>query len=116
MMVFKSFSCSLDCPKPNHRPCGDIDIWLFGDQKKADELIKEKGSKVDNSHHHHTVFYWNGFMVENFVNVHAHQSSKELEVYLSNLARMIRISLSWRAPKCICRLQTFMPFSFCVIW
>ncbi len=90
LMVLKGFSCSLDWPKPNHRPCGDIDIWLFGNYKKADSLVKKEGIKVDNSHHHHTVFYWDGFMVENhydFVNVHAHRSSKELEVIFKQLGQ-----------------------------
>ena len=35
MMVLKGYACSLDWPKPEHRPCGDIDIWLFGKQKVA---------------------------------------------------------------------------------
>ena len=30
MMVLKGYACSLDWPRPDHRPCGDIDIWLFG--------------------------------------------------------------------------------------
>ena len=33
MMVLKGYACSLDWPKPEHRPCGDIDIWQFGQQK-----------------------------------------------------------------------------------
>lgn len=83
MMVLKGYACSLDWPKPNHRPCGDIDIWQFGQWKEADAaLIKEKNVKIDNSHHHHTVFYWNDFMIENhydFVNVHHSQSNAQLE-------------------------------------
>ena len=64
MMVLKGYACSLDWPKPRHRPCGDIDIWLFGKQNDADALLaKEKGIKIDASHHHHTVFYWRDFMV-----------------------------------------------------
>ena len=64
MMVLKGYACSLNWPKPNHRPCGDIDIWQFGDYKKADELVaKEKCIKVDKSHHHHTVFDWGEFTV-----------------------------------------------------
>lgn len=56
MMVLKGFACSLDWPKPNYRPCGDIDIWLFGKQKEADSLIRNiKGIAVDTSEHHHTV-------------------------------------------------------------
>ena len=89
MMVVKGYACSLDWPRPEHRPCGDIDIWLFGKQKEADALLgKEKGLEIDTSHHHHTVFYWRDFMVENhydFVNVHAHKSNKELEKVFKRL-------------------------------
>lgn len=57
MMVLKGYACSLDWPKPEYRPCGDIDIWQFGEYKSADALlVKENGITIDNSHHHHTVF------------------------------------------------------------
>lgn len=83
MMVLKGYACSLDWPKPEHRPCGDIDIWQFGKQQEADAALeRDKGIKIDNSHHHHTVFYWHDFMVENhydFIEVHHHSSSPALE-------------------------------------
>ena len=89
MMVLKGYACSLDWPKPEHRPCGDIDIWLFGEQKDADAAIaKEKGFKIDSGHHHHTVFYWRDFMVENhydFINVHHNKSNTELEKIFKGL-------------------------------
>ncbi len=91
MMVLKGYACSLDWTKPEHRPTGDIDIWQFGKQKDADELIKKKkGIDVDTGHHHHTVFYWRDFMVENhydFVNVYAHKSSRELETVFKVLGQ-----------------------------
>lgn len=91
MMVLKGYSCSLNWPKPEHRPCGDIDIWLFGKQKEADAVLaKEKGIKIDNSHHHHTVFTWRDFMVENhydFLNVHHHKSNVEIEAILKELGQ-----------------------------
>lgn len=89
MMVLKGYACSLDWPKPDHRPCGDIDIWLFGKQEEADKLLaKETGIEVDKSEHHHTVFYWKDFMVENhydFLNVYQHKSSAEMEKILKSL-------------------------------
>lgn len=102
MMVLKGYACSLDWPKLEHRPCGDIDIWLFGQQKEADVLLessefrdeslesvgKVKRIKVDNSHHHHTVFEWDGFSVENhydFINVHHHKSNAQFEKILKQL-------------------------------
>lgn len=102
MMVLKGYACSLDWPNPKHRPCGDIDIWQFGKQKEADALLEStefrdesvepvdtvKRIKIDNSHHHHTVFEWEGFSVENhydFLNVHHHKSNVEMEGILKDL-------------------------------
>lgn len=90
MMVLKGYACSLDWPKPEHRPCGDIDIWQFGQYQEADATIaKEKGLKIDSSHHHHTVFDWHGFLVENhydFINIHHHKSNLKLDKVLKELA------------------------------
>ena len=89
MMILKGYACSLDWPKPAHRPCGDIDIWQFGSQKAADALLtKEIGIVVDNSHHHHTVFEWKGFTVENhydFINVHHQRLNEKLEKIFKEL-------------------------------
>ena len=91
MMVLKGYACSLDWPKPEHRPCGDIDIWQFGQQKEADAALLKANTnrtdntnkfEIDNSHHHHTVFEWKGFTVENhydFVNVHHSKSNAAIE-------------------------------------
>lgn len=89
MMILKGYACSLDWLKPEHRPCGDIDIWQFGKQKEADAaLVSEKNIDVDNSHHHHSVFNWGDFTVENhydFINVHSRASNKELEKVFKSL-------------------------------
>lgn len=91
MMVIKGYACGIDWPRPEHRPYGDIDIWQFGDYRKADALLSaEKGIEVDNSHHHHTVYQWGGFSVENhydFNNVHHHRSSTELEKLFKELGK-----------------------------
>lgn len=99
MMVLKGYACSLNWPKPEHRPCGDIDIWQFVKQKEADAALlkantnltnKTNSFTIDTSHHHHTVFNWGGFTVENhydFVNVHAHRSSAELEKVFKKLGK-----------------------------
>ena len=91
MMILKGYTCSLNWPKPEHRPCGDIDIWLFGKQKEADFFVaKEKGIEIDNSHHHHTIFNWGDFIVENhydFVNVHTNRTNAQLEVIFKELGK-----------------------------
>ncbi len=89
MMVLKGYAVSLDWPKPEHRSCGDIDIWLFGKQKEADlDLANETGLEIDGNHHHHTVFGWHDFTVENhydFINVNRHKSHFGLEQIFKEL-------------------------------
>lgn len=89
IMVLKGYACCLDWPRPSHRPTGDIDIWQFGQYREADAVLSsEKGIDVDNSTHHHTVFYWRDFLVENhydFINVHHHRSHVALEAILKEL-------------------------------
>jgi hypothetical protein len=69
---------------------------LFGQQREADATlgswfkVHDSEKKIDNSHHHHTVFEWQGFTVENhydFLNVHHHKSNVELEAILKDLGK-----------------------------
>ena len=104
MMILKGYGLSLNYPVPNHRPCGDVDIWLFEERKqadgsiwrevaqqRADELLRtEFGINIDESKHHHTVFYVDGVMIENhydFLNIYAHRSSRRIEQVLIQLAQ-----------------------------
>ena len=90
MMVLKGYGLAQNYPTPCHRPCGDVDIYLFGDQEKADKLLHEKlGITIDKSHHHHTVFQFEGESIENhydFLNVHVRPSNKRIEKKLKELA------------------------------
>lgn len=45
MMLLKGYACGRDWPRPEHRPYGDIDIWLFGKQKEADALNLNQGDR-----------------------------------------------------------------------
>jgi len=92
MMVLKGYGLAQNYPIPSHRPCGDVDIYLFGDQEKADKLLQEKlGISIDKSHHHHTVFRFKDETVENhydFLNVHVRPSNKRIEAKLKELANL----------------------------
>lgn len=104
MLILKGYGLSLNYPVPEHRPCGDVDIWLFGVEKdasgmtvitnvqsKADKLLREElNLPIDEDKHHHTVFYLDGVMVENhydFLNVHSHVSNRLIEARLQSLVR-----------------------------
>lgn len=90
MMLLKGYGLSLLYPVPEHRPCGDIDIWLFGRQPEADRLIaREWGIAVDMQREHHTIFRVDGIMVENhfdFVNTQSHTSNRRIERALKRYA------------------------------
>lgn len=86
MMLMKGVGLSLDFPIPHHRPCGDIDIYLYGDFEKADKLIsKDYNIEISHERHKHTIFQFEGVTVENhydFANYHKHRSSKKLDAWL----------------------------------
>lgn len=90
MLVAKGYGLSLNYPFPNHRPLGDIDIWLFGDQKKGDMVLeRKKNVKIDYGHHHHTIFNYKGITVENysdFLCVPGHRKNASYEKLLKRLA------------------------------
>lgn len=94
MMLLKGCGLSFDWPKPNLRPCGDIDIFLFQNgkctQKRGDELLnKVFGIKIDEGHEHHTNFFINELSVENhydFINVKGHRDAPYIEKKLKELA------------------------------
>ena len=89
MMILKGYGLSVLYPKPNHRPCGDIDTWLFGEQERADKLLQERyGLEIDTEKHYHTVFTFQGVMVENHFNLlnpNSHLSNRPVERRLRSL-------------------------------
>ena len=91
MMLLKGYGLSLNYPNPNHRPVGDIDSYNFGQWQKADKVLHEElGIEIDNSHHHHTVFKFEGVTVENhyeFINTKGHRSSVAFEKRLEELSQ-----------------------------
>ena len=89
-MLLKGYGLSLCYPVSEHRPCGDIDIWLFGRQQEADKLMRRYlGITIDEDVHHHTTFRFESILVENhydFINVHAHASNRKIERLLTEYA------------------------------
>lgn len=86
LMVIKGYGISLYYPTPNHRSFSDVDTYNFGQQERADEVLKKKlGVDVDVDVHHHTTCVYKGVLVENhydFVNTSAHKSNARFEKIL----------------------------------
>ena len=83
MLLLKGYGLSLFWPKPDSRPIGDIDIYTFGKWEETDRVICQKlGIKSNTSHHKHSELNYKGKTIENhyeFLNVHAHRSTAEIE-------------------------------------
>ena len=90
LMVLKGYGLSLNYPQPNLRKCSDIDIWTMGNQEESDRVLHEELKiDIDDTKHHHTVFYVDGQMIENhfdFINIQAHLSNREIERKLKQYA------------------------------
>lgn len=100
MMVLKGYGLSLNYPISAHRPMGDLDIYLTSLDgrpahknlyKMGDKALTETfGIKVDDSHHHHSVFQFENITVENhydFINVYSRRSNRVAEHYLKEWVR-----------------------------
>lgn len=113
MMLMKGIGLSYDYPIPEHRPCGDIDIYLYGDLEKGDKLIKEKlGIDIDKDQHKHTIFEIDGVTVENhydFANYHKHRSSKKLDAWLKEICRTENTEITDIGENIFYHRQVLMP-------
>lgn len=94
VLIMKGYGCSLNYPKPNHRPCGDIDIWTFGKHSVIDGIVNNHGIDVSCGNVHHSVFMFNRFAIENhytILDVNVHPSSQYLNCLLEKLADNYRL-------------------------
>lgn len=91
MLLLKGYGCSLCYPRPEHRPTGDADVYLFGKQHEADALIeKEFDIKVHREYHKHSTFSYNGVEVENhakFIDDVSHKSNIRFEEVLMSVLK-----------------------------
>lgn len=89
MLLLKGYGCSLCYPKPEHRPTGDIDVYLFSKQEEADALIeKELCVEVHREYHKHSTFDYKGVEVENhakFIDDFSHKSNIRFEKILMSV-------------------------------
>ena len=82
VMVMKGQAHGMLYPKPHHRAAGDIDIYLFGNYAKGNDVAREAGAGVDESWYKHSVISYKGETFENhqfFVTTRSLKSGKCLE-------------------------------------
>lgn len=98
MLLLKGYGCSLCYPRPEHRPTGDIDIYLFGKQNKVDTFVEEElDINVHREYHKHSTFNYGGVEVENhakFIDDVSHKSNIRFERTLMSVLNNEKCLLS----------------------
>lgn len=103
----KGVGLSTYYPIPAHREGGDIDIYTYSNNlqvrsdqeanRLADELMLERGIKVDTRSHKHSTFRFNGISVENhktFLSVQINPVAVPMDKLLHNLLEPVPTALS----------------------
>lgn len=88
VLLLKGLGLAENYPLPAHRECGDLDIYLFGDYEKGNQVIEDLGIEVDKEGPKHSHFFFKGIPVENhlsFLDVGSSQTNKNLELHLHGI-------------------------------
>lgn len=89
VLLMKGYGCSLNYPNPNHRPCGDIDVYLGKYKPFIEQLLADMGTQIEYDNEHHSVFTYQGFTVENhetIMDANSHKSNGYINQLLEQLA------------------------------
>ena len=88
MLLLKGLGLSRDYPLPEHRECGDIDIYLYGESDKGDRILHEIGAHPYFDVPKHSEYVWDGVLIENhrtILNVRRNRTERELNALLVRL-------------------------------
>ncbi|HEY5509954.1 MAG TPA: nucleotidyltransferase family protein, partial [Prolixibacteraceae bacterium] len=90
VLLLKGLGLAENYPLPAHRECGDLDIYLFGDYEKGNQVIEALGIEVDKECSKHSSFFFKGIHVENhlsFLNLDLSETNINLEVHLHRILK-----------------------------
>lgn len=88
MMIMKGLTLAANYPTPSRREFGDIDIYLFGDYERGNEIIAAKGVAIKYDFFVHSEFMLGTTNVENhryFVNPDVNGYAKRTQQILESL-------------------------------
>ncbi|MCL2097280.1 MAG: nucleotidyltransferase family protein [Bacteroidales bacterium] len=96
VMLFKGLALAQDYPIPQHREFGDLDIYLFGQARKGEQVLIKQGVKKEKTQQKHVVLSYKGVPIENhhyFLNLQNLSYVCRLEQYLQeSLQKNVRFN------------------------
>ena len=87
-VVLKGFAVSRLYPRPEHRPCGDMDCFLGADYERGNTLAAAAGAQVEAQSYKHSHIVFRGLTVENHqfcTAVRGSRRAKEFERLLQRI-------------------------------
>ncbi|MCK9628045.1 MAG: nucleotidyltransferase family protein [Bacteroidales bacterium] len=90
LMVLKGIGAGMLYPRPDHRECGDIDIFLMGDYEKGNAIMRAMGIEVEIKSGKHSNFFFKGVPIENhktFLNVNGSDIDRNLDRELCRILK-----------------------------
>lgn len=88
VLLLKGLGLSEDYPQPDHRECGDLDIFLFGDYEKGNKIVEKQGIEVRREGTKHSTFFFKGIPVENhlnFLDIVSFKTNVNIEAHLTRI-------------------------------
>ena len=89
-VVMKGIASAVLYPKPNHRPCGDLDCFLMGEYDRGNKIAAEHGAEVECDYYKHSHITYKGFMVENHQFCTAIKGPEKRKIFERNLQQVLR--------------------------
>ncbi len=87
--VLKGFAISMLYPVPEHRPCGDLDCFLFGDYERGNRLAETAGATVRRDFYKHSHLVFRGLTVENHQFCTAVRGSRRAKAFERHLQQLL---------------------------
>ena len=88
LLLLKGIGVAANYPVPSHRESGDLDIFLYDNHEKGNQLIESLGIPVNREGRKHSTFFFHGTSVENhfsFLDVEPSQTNRNLEWHLHEI-------------------------------
>lgn len=85
VLLLKGIGVAANYPIPLHRESGDLDIFLYDNHEKGNQLIESLGIPVNREGRKHSTFFFHGAPVENhfsFLDIEPSQTNRNLESHL----------------------------------
>ena len=88
-VVLKGFAVSRLYPRPEHRPCGDLDCFLGAGYERGNTLAAAAGAKVDADYYKHSHIVFRGLTVENHRFCTAIRGSRQAKAFERHLQSIL---------------------------